>query len=85
MDIISQKIVKTNKDHKCWGCMRLFPKGILMQSVVSVDDEISRIYWCDNCQNKLKSLDAIDCQDGFVFGELVTEDYYIEKLAGGIK
>ena len=80
MNFISQKIVKTNKNHTCWGCARLFLKGTMMQAVVSADGgEISRVYWCDDCKEILDSLDHIDCEDGFSFGEL-NDDYYKELV-----
>lgn len=81
MNIISQKIVKINKDHNCWGCMRLFPKGTEMQSVVAVDcGEINRVYWCDDCQEYINNMDYEDYRNGFSFGELLNDDEYRNKI-----
>ena len=51
MNIISEKKVKTRKEHVCWGCARKIPKGSLMTVVVSAEDaKIDRVYWCMVCK-----------------------------------
>jgi len=50
LDILKHNIVKTRKDHRCWGCARKFEKGTKMDSITSVDGgEISTDYWCSTC------------------------------------
>ena len=46
-DVLSQKDVKTRKEHKCFGCGRKFEKGSILSRVTSVDGgQISTSYWC---------------------------------------
>ena len=45
-DVLSQKDVKTRKEHECFGCGRKFEKGSILSGVTSVDDgKISTSYW----------------------------------------
>ena len=67
-DIISHKLVKTRKPHKCWGCTKEFPAGSMLWNCVSKEDEIISTYWCESCQ-ELVEQDA-DSVDGYYFGEL---------------
>ena len=79
---ISSNIVKTRKAHNCWGCMRTFPPKTEMEVVVSKSyGELTRCYWCSDCQEFLKKIPHIEKVDGFFFGDLLEwEEYriYIE-------
>jgi predicted SprT family Zn-dependent metalloprotease len=71
MICLSNKIVRTRKDHKCWGCTKLFPKGSLLKKITSVDGgEILTVYYCGECQYELTMIDSRDYQDGILYGEL---------------
>ncbi len=71
MDIVSHKIVKTRKPHNCWGCTKELPIGGMVQVVTSVDDNmINSVYWCDDCRDYMDTLESVDRQFGFEYGEL---------------
>lgn len=72
MSVISSKIVKTRKEHTCFGCGRKMSKGSKMNVVTSKVDDISTDYWCETCQaywNKYMRY-----SDEIGFGELKSED-----------
>lgn len=73
MDIISSKIVKTRKDHYCFGCARKILKGNKMQRVKSVDmGSVSTAYWCDVCQKYWNKYMYYDDEIGY--GDLRSSD-----------
>ena len=79
MDILTTKIVKIRKSHNCWGCMRKFDKGEEMQYIVAVDDgEFNSVYWCEECQEFIRTLSDWEKEDGFAFGELLNSDDHQE-------
>jgi hypothetical protein len=48
--VIAQKIVKTRKEHRCWGCGTSYPAGTEMEHIVSVvEDTFGRAYYCKIC------------------------------------
>ncbi len=49
-EVLSSKVVKTRKPHKCWGCVRVIPIGTEVLRVVSIDMGISSAYWCADCE-----------------------------------
>lgn len=54
MDILSDKIVKTRKEHLCDACHRRFPKGSLMRSQINViDGDINNWRECETCTQLL--------------------------------
>ena len=74
MSIISYKMVKTRKEHRCVGCARKMPKGSNMQSVTSSNDgKILRDYWCNTCQTYWNKYMRYEDEVGY--GELKSEDY----------
>lgn len=47
---LSNKTVKTRKEHRCWGCSRTFPKGAMLNVNTTKDSEgFDRTYWCGTC------------------------------------
>ena len=52
MDILSDKIVTTRKQHRCNACGRLFEKGTKMRTQVNTLDGIQTWRECPTC-NKL--------------------------------
>lgn len=67
---ILEKLVKTRKEHRCWGCTKRFPIGATLLNVVGKDDEIMSVYWCGSCQ-KLTELDNNSDGEEYGFGELI--------------
>ena len=55
-----EKIVKTRKEHRCFGCCRLFPAGTEMQRTVCVDDVIWTCYLCKTCAEITSELEWWD-------------------------
>ena len=53
-ELFRQKIVKTTKEHKCFGCEKVFPQGTRMLfQETSKHGTIQRIYLCEKCQKRL--------------------------------
>lgn len=50
MDILSDKKVKTRKDHQCMCCLRMMPKGSIMRVQVNNFDGLQRFRWCETCE-----------------------------------
>ncbi len=68
MSYISSKRVKTRKEHYCFGCGKVFPKGTEMESHTDADGgSIYTTYLCDKCIEYLERNKDID---EFCFGEL---------------
>lgn len=73
MDVLRSKQVKIRKPHKCWGCLRTFPAGTMMDYVVGVDGgEMYSVYWCDICQTVMSKMN-FDDGDGIGAGDLIAE------------
>jgi len=62
MTTITDKIVKTRKTHRCWGCNRMFPAGAHMRSLTQADssDGIITTHWCKACIEHGKTFDWPD-------------------------
>lgn len=73
---ISTKIVKTKKDHFCFGCGRKFESGTEMRRSVVVDYNIWNFYLCKTCQTVLERDKEIV---SFAFGGLRSEALQLEK------
>lgn len=74
MDCISQVMVKTRKEHRCWGCGRTFPKGTKLERLTNVDGgEITTTYWCDTCR-QYWTLFLNHDDEGINMGDLRAED-----------
>lgn len=67
MDILFDKIVKTRKEHSCWGCGEKFEKGVGLRHVKNVDaDTINASYWCRVCDATVEQ-HRDDYDDGYGF------------------
>lgn len=54
-NFISSNIVTTRKEHTCYGCRRIFPKGARLQRNTYVEDrEIYSLYMCCVCEEYIK-------------------------------
>ena len=70
MNHISDKLVTTNKPHKCWGCTKEFPAKSKLRRVTCSDGrEISTAYWCASCEKIIRDGDY-ESSDTFWYGEL---------------
>ena len=75
--LISQKNVITRKDHQCWGCGNLYPKGTEMEANTSTDcGKIFTVYFCDKCVDFLETIPMIDMPETWGFGEVALEPGY---------
>lgn len=73
MGIVSDKIVKTRKEHQCSGCARILPKQTKMQVVNHSDGgKLSTSYWCKTCQSYWDKY--MDGDDEISIGDLKNED-----------
>ena len=71
MDILSKKIVKTRKPHRCFACWEMFDSGTEMEAGTYKDDgDIYTLYCCEICQNLLSEFPGsfIDDDDRFQEG-----------------
>ncbi len=75
MSCLKNKIVKTNKEHVCFGCERVFPKGSQLRNTTHTED-MKSVYWCKTCDAVFDELHDWQTEDGFLFGEL--KDNYID-------
>lgn len=67
MDILFDKIVKTRKEHTCWGCGEKFGKGVGLRHVKNVDaGTITASYWCRVCDATAEQHHD-DYDDGYDF------------------
>lgn len=67
MDILFDKIVKTRKIHTCHQCFKEFNKYTYMRCNTIVNDgDIYTIYICEDCEEKLKSVDYSDFDDNCI-------------------
>lgn len=81
MDQLTLKTVKTRKPHKCWGCTKEYPAGTEMTYSVSVDQgEFSAAYWCEKCEDFMRTLEPWQLEDGFNFGDLLNFEEYEDEL-----
>lgn len=73
---LSNKKVKTKKDHCCHGCGKKYPAGTQMVKNVSVDGgDFSSTYWCLICEEFM--LDKWnDTDDGIGYGDIWDYDNY---------
>jgi len=90
MDILSDKIVKTRKPHKCGACSRMFPAGTMMRTVTGIYDGIDTWRECPTCQillskfpekfdNGFREFD-VDCVD-IELQEDQTPEQLLEELS----
>ncbi|MBS3937528.1 MAG: hypothetical protein KGZ50_02985 [Peptococcaceae bacterium] len=67
--LIREKIVKTRKDHRCFGCCEKIPAGSEVHAEICAGDGgIYTLYFCEVCwmfMNENRDL-CEDC-DGFVY------------------
>lgn len=73
MDHLREKIVKTRKSHKCWGCAEEYPTGSAMLSVTGAEDgTVATTYWCPVCEDYMRNYfeEGDDCE----FGEIKKND-----------
>ena len=73
-----QKVLKTRKEHTCWGCGEKIPKGTKSRMVKNVDDDGWIVtYYCSECERKYNEIinnDKYAFSEGIAFGEI--EQYY---------
>jgi hypothetical protein len=77
-EILSEKHVKTRKEHVCWGCAEKYPKGEYMWRLTHVDSNntIYNTYLCEVCEEyEDRYLDFFDLQDGYCQGALKQNDF----------
>ncbi len=70
---IKWKEVKTRKPHRCFGCMKTYPKGTMMVSATNVDGgDINSCYWCNVCQEYMRRFFELGDETGE--GEIFEND-----------
>lgn len=65
---ISSIVVKTRKNHKCFGCRAIIPKGTKLEVITLVEDDIYRIRTCEVCKEFEKLLKAWEFEEFFEGG-----------------
>lgn len=52
--VLTDKVVRTRKPHKCWGCLREFPKGTRMWLNVIDEKPLTAYYYCMTCDKLMQ-------------------------------
>lgn len=74
--VLSDKIVKTRVEHRCFGCARLFPKKTMMHRQGVVDGgSVWTSYLCETCYGIACNM---DWRDEFGYADLQDEALEIE-------
>ena len=74
MDILSDKIVITRKNHRCSACGRLFEKGTKMRTQVNTSDGIQVWRECPTCAELLNTHSLLfEDYDGICYCNCVRE------------
>ena len=68
MEVISNNVVLTRKDHQCIGCRGIIPRGRRVERMVVSDDGIYSVYTCEICQAVINSWDY---PEEFYEGEII--------------
>ena len=64
-DVIDQRIVKTRKSHRCFGCLEMIPTGSnVLRSTITDGGEIYANYLCKDCMAFSKTLPSDYWVDG---------------------
>lgn len=69
-EVLSEKLVKTRKQHFCFACLRDFPAGSMLYYQRNVDYGcFSTVYTCPTCQKLLSiAIKELCDDDGFPEG-----------------
>ena len=83
MTCLKDKLVKTRKDHLCFGCQRKFLKGSELHSRTSVDQgDIWTTYLCHACNEIIHIIfDNWELEEG-IFAGAVCDDMADNKFEG---
>lgn len=74
MDVLKDKLVKTRKLHRCWGCSREMRPGSMMKHFTTVDaGEFLSAYFCAVCDEYM-SISDFRSDDVIGEGELKEND-----------
>lgn len=50
MVVLQNKVVKTKKEHRCYGCNRTFDAGAMLKYIAEADSgKVYSTYWCQTC------------------------------------
>lgn len=83
MDILSSKLVKTRKPHKCTACGRTFPAEASMFRVATADGGTAFTdYVCTTCSIVMHRDDVTDYSEGDLFKAAVA---YEEELMDNVR
>ena len=82
--LLSDKNVKTRKEHQCYGCMNTFQPGTEMNRQCFVcDHHAYSIYMCqeclDFCDEHPEELPEDDWEDGYEEGYVRDARYHYER------
>lgn len=80
--IISHKEVTTRKEHKCFGCARVFPRNTKMIRETVMDDIMFTAYLCSTCQKISYERSGEEFREGDLY-ELAVE--FEQALKEGVK
>ena len=83
MDILRDEDVKTRKDHRCFGCLEIIPKGSIAHVQVNTDaGYLGSIYTHRSCEKIMKEISR-DMYHGDTLEEgCVTEYLRDERFEG---
>ncbi len=75
---LKQSLVKTRKEHQCFGCAKTYPAGSKMWSIAGIHDgDFWSGYWCLICTEVMDGLDYYEKEEGFELGQIL--EFYKEE------
>lgn len=78
--VLKELNVKTRKIHRCFSCLRIFPKGTLMTYQVGIfEGDFCTTYACSTCLEIMKLSDDCEWEGGYV-DEYLQENQTPEEL-----
>jgi hypothetical protein len=73
--VLSDKVAKTRKPHHCWGCAKVYPKGIHMRRVSAVyEGSLCSAYFCEVCEEYKNRYFDYSGDNGYEYGAIYKND-----------
>lgn len=81
MDILSQKLVASRKEHKCVACGRIFPAGTSIYRIATADGGTAYTdYICTTCSMVMHKYDIIEYGEGDLYEDAIAfEEELLDK------
>lgn len=82
MTILTDKEVKTRKEHRCFTCLIKYPAGTVMRYQTGVyDGDLYSLYTCKGCEALMSEYRDVFSDDGVFYEGTVRESMLDEKVS----